>query len=375
MNILKHIATLGVAIVLTATAANAQNTSTSSAVSRSSSRQAKETPTTGSVVTQRMEQRSQHGDVNDADIQWMRIIYRQLNLLDNDKNTALYFPEEPINGQENLFRIIMRLLANNRIPAYEYLDGREVFTDEYRIKVGEMLDRFQVLYTPAKGSTEKNPQFTIEDSDVPSNEVLSYYLLEQWTFDRRSNEMKTTVKAICPVLHRSGDFGGDAIKYPMFWIQLDDLRPYLTSSYIFTDDDNNQPTYTYDDYFTLGMYDGEIYKTRNLRNKSMAQLYPDPDALKRAQDSIQNRLDTYAAHMWVPSREEIIAAREAREKAATDTDTIAIRSTDNKPATTRARSTRAKDKSQSTKVDKPKAAKPKSPSSSSSATRSVRRRR
>lgn len=375
MNILKHIATLGLAIAMSTAVVQAQNTSTSSAVSRSSSRHAKEAQSTTPGVTQRMEQRAEQAGTNDADIQWMRIIYRQLNLLDNEKNTALYFPEEPIDGQENLFRIIMRLLADNRIPAYEYLDGREVFTDEFRIKVGEMLDRFQVLYSPAKGSTEKNPRFTIEDSDVPCNEVLSYYLLEQWTFDRRSNAMKTTVRAICPVLHRSGDFGGDAIKYPMFWIQLDDLRPYLTSSYIFTDDDNNQPTYTYDDYFTLGMYDGEIYKTRNLRNKSMAQLYPDPDALKRAQDSIQNRLDTYAAHMWVPSREEIIAAREAREKAEAGADTTAIANRDSKdkPATTRARSTRARGKSQSAKADKPKAAKPKA--SSSSATRSVRRRR
>ena len=46
--------------------------------------------------------------------------------------------------------------------------------------------------------------------------------------------------------------------------------------------------------------------------RSMAQLYPDPDDLKRAQDSIQNRLDHYADNLWVPSREEILAARQAR---------------------------------------------------------------
>ena len=48
--------------------------------------------------------------VSDADRQWMRVIYRAIDL-DKDKNAPLYFPEEPIDGQENLFRIIMRPMA------------------------------------------------------------------------------------------------------------------------------------------------------------------------------------------------------------------------------------------------------------------------
>ncbi|MDE6489806.1 MAG: gliding motility protein GldN [Muribaculaceae bacterium] len=324
------------------------------------------------AVTGRMQQHfGDASSVSDADMQWMRVIYRQIDL-DKGGNASLYYPEEIIDGQENLFRIIMRLLAENRIQAYEYLDGREVFTDQYRIKVREMLDRFQILYTEAKGSTEKNPRFTIEESDVPANEVLSYYIIERWTFDRRSNAMKTVVEAICPVLHRSGDFGGEAVKYPMFWIKLDVLRPYLTTQYIFTDDDNNLARYTYDDFFTLGMYEGDIYKTRNLRNRSMAQLYNDPDDLKRAQDSIQRRLETYDDNLWVPSREEIIAAREAREAAAAASDSTAIAARPVKEGKTAAarstRSARAKKKSPKVSNSAPK-------TTSSSAARSVRRRK
>ncbi len=265
-------------------------------------------------VTDRMQQFYKQSDNSDADRMWMRVIYRDLEL-DNPKNAALYYPEDVIDGQENLFRIIMRLLAENQISAYEYLDGKEIFTDQYKLKVRDMLDRFHVLYTDAKGSTEKNPRFTIEESDVPANEVLSYYILERWEFDSRSNKTKRHVEAICPVLHRSDDFGGDAVRYPMFWVKLDALRPYMAQQYIFIDDDNNLPKYTYDDFFTLSMYDGDIYKTRNLTNKSMMQMFPDPDDRKRAQDSIQNRLDTFDKNIWVPSREEVIAAREAREAA------------------------------------------------------------
>ena len=326
-------------------------------------------------VTGRMQQFFENEGMGDADVSWMKVVYRQLDLT-KDKNAPLYYPEEPTESQENMFRIIMRLLANNQIAAYEYLDGREIFTDQYRIKVREMLDRFYILYTEAKGSTEKNPKFTIEESDVPSNEVLSYYLLEKWVFDTRSNRMKTQIEAVCPVLHRAGDFGGEPIRYPMFWIKFDALRPYLTQQYIFVDDDNNLPQYTYDDFFQLAMYDGDIYKTRNLQNKSMMQLYPDPDDMKRAQDSIQNRLEHFEDKLWVPSREEVIAAREAREQAAKG-DTIVARKDDptKEPAEKKQKSSRGSKKPAQKKESKVKESKPKAQSSSSSATRSVRRRK
>ena len=329
----------------------------------------------GTVVTERMQNfySADPNSVSDADRQWMRVIYRSIDL-DKDKNAALYFPEEPVAGQENLFRIIMRLLASNTIPAYEYLDGREIFTDDYRVKVRDVLERFYIPFTDAKGSTEKNPRFTIDENDVPTNEVLSYYVVERWEYDTRNNRLRPTVEAICPVLHRSGDFGGEALKYPMFWVKFTDLRPYLAAQTIFVDDDNNLPTCTYDDFFTLTMYDGDIYKTRNLKNRSMAQLYSDPDSLKKAQDSIQTRLDEFEKKLWVPSREEVIAAREAREalEAGQNPDSLQTVTPTRKTSNTRAAKRSTKRSSKATKV---KEQKPKQSSGSSGATRSVRRRR
>ena len=345
-------------------------------------------------VTPRMQQRFTNQDVADADKVWMRVIYRDVKL-DKPQNLPLYYPEEVLDGQENLFRIIMRLVADNQIPVYEYLDGKEVFTDQYKVKVKDMIDRFHVLYTPAKGSTEKNPKFTIEESDVPCNEVLSYFVVEKWQFDARTNKTQRIVEAICPVLHRSDDFGGEAVRYPMFWVSMNDLRPYLTQQYIFVDDNNNLPRYTYADFFSRNMYDGDIYKTRNLANRSMAQMFPDPDDRQRAQDSIQNRLEAFDKTLWVPSREEVIAAREAREEAeakaaeaAEAAEAIASRDGSDTEASEASeqprkhvRSTRGRRSSDKNatkkkdtkkkKVSKPKAAK----ASSSSVAKSVRRRR
>lgn len=380
-----------VALAGAATAVAQDSSSSSSIVRRRAGDRDRNASRQAPGVTDRMQQFYSKSSANDADLMWMRVIYRDLEM-DNPKNAALYYPEDVVDGQENLFRIIMRLLADNAIPAYEYLDGKEIFTDQYRLKVSDMLDRFHVLYSPAKGSTEKNPRFVIEESDVPANEIRSYYILERWEFDAKTNKTRRVVEAICPVLHRADEFGVDAVRYPMFWVKLDAIRPYLAQQYIFIDDDNNLPRYTYDDFFTMAMYDGDIYKTRNLTNRSMMQMFPDPDDRKRAQDSIQNRLESFDKNLWVPSREEVIAAREAREAAeaeaaakaegqeiadrdgaAPDTQVSEGRTSRGRrgSATTAKKSNTKKAATKKTKVRKPKAPK----SSSAGAARSVRRRK
>lgn len=329
----------------------------------------------GSNVSGRMKSflGSEDTSLSEGDVQWLRVIYREIDL-NKDDNAALYFPEDIIDGQENLIRIIIRLLANNEIPAYEYLDGKEIFTDQYRIDLKQNLERFNIYITEAKGSTEKNRKYEIQESDVPTNEVLMYYVIERWAFDNRMNRMKTYVEAICPVLVEDNGYG-DSQKFPLFWVKYSDLRPHLAQQEIFISDDNNLPTCTYDDFFALNLYQGDIIKTKNLKNKSMAQLYQDPDDLKRAQDSIQARLDSFENKLWVPNREEIIAAREAREaaEAAALGDSTLLAASDKavkEKKSARATSRSAK-KSTKVKEKKPKA----SSSSSSSATRSVRRKK
>ena len=361
------------AIALSITAQD-NNTSSAGSVSRRTDRNSRNADQP-SAITERMQGFYEASDdaLSEGDIQYLRVIYRQIDL-ENDTNACLYFPEEPIEGQENLFRIIMRLMADNQLKAYEYLDGREVFTEQYQLKVRDMLDRFHVIYQEARGYSEKNPRFVIEEADVPSNEVLSYYVIEEWRYDTRYNRLKMSIQAICPVLHRAGDFGGDAIRYPMFWVKYSDLRPYLTTQGIFVDDSNNLPTYTYDDFFNLNMYTGEIYKTRNLRNRSMAQIYPDPDDRRRACDSIQASLDSFEHRLWTPTREELQARAEAQAQAEAlaNGDSTSVQQQKQPARSTRSSSRRNNSRRENTQQQRPSN---NNSSASSAPTRSVRRRR
>jgi len=328
---------------------------------------------TGSNITDRQQAFYEVKEPSDADLQWMKVIYRSVDLTVG-KNPALYYPEEPNADGQNLFFIIMRLLANNEISAYEYLDGREMFTDEFKIKVDEMFDRFHILYSPAKGSSDKNPKYEVEDADIPGNEVLSYYIIERYEFDTRSNQMKTRVEAICPVLHRVDEFGGEAIKYPMFWVKLNDIRPYMAQQYVFTDDDNNLARYSLDDFFKLNMYTGEIYKTKNMRNLSLRQQFPEDEDYKHAQDSIEQRLKRFNQNLWVPNRSDIIAKADTGDGEVTEGEDNGEEVKSEEDSEKNKRTTKRGGGKKNKKAKKVKTRTTKS-SSSSSATKSVRNRR
>ena len=307
----------------------------------------------------------------EKDIPWMRVVYRQLDLT-KDANLPLYYPEDPTEDLQNLFRILLRLLADNKVTAYEYLDGREVFTDKYKVNVREMLDRFSILYTEQKGSTEKNPLFAIDESDVPCYEVLSYYLIEKWAFNRGTSRFDVMIEAICPVLHRSGDFGSETTKYPMFWLNYDEVSPYLGMTPLMTSSYNNVSNMSIDDYFVRSLYEGDIYKTANLQNKLLAQYCPNDTAMKAEQQRIEKELVTFENKLWgIEEPEEI------EEPAENETKKTAVRRTASKTSEAKATSSKSSSaaKSASVRTARQRPAAPSNKSASSSQTLSVRRQR
>ena len=103
-----------------------------------------------------------------TDVVWKRDIYRTLDMT-KEKNAALYYPVEPLGDRVNLFTLVIRLVADGKVPAYEYRsDGNELFTEENKYKVTDMLDKFYIYYE------EKDGRYVIADSDIPSGEVLSF---------------------------------------------------------------------------------------------------------------------------------------------------------------------------------------------------------
>lgn len=230
------------------------------------------------------------------DIIWTRGIYRELKL-DEAPNGTLYYPTEPLDGKENLITIIFKLLTEKRIPAYEYLlDGTERLTSQYEINLSDIFDRFRIPYQQQR--VGRDSLLIINNEDILSTEVLSYFIKEVWYFDQRTSTFGSRISAICPVLHRSDDTGITELKMPMLWINYADLSPYLTDKLVPTSDFNNAATTSLDDFFTSRLYQGDIYKTSNMLNKSLSQYYHTDSTLIEAQKHIEEQLFLFERNLY-----------------------------------------------------------------------------
>lgn len=226
------------------------------------------------------------------EVVWKRDIYRTLDLK-KEKNASLYYPVEPMGNQVNLFTHIFRLILEGSINAYTYnLDGYEAFNEENVINPKDLLDNYRIYYE------EKDGEYVVGKSDIPSSEVLSYYIKESYYYDQRTATYNQRVTAICPVLHRAEEFTTEVTKYPMFWLNYDEVAQVLAQQTLVTSSYNNISSMTIDDYFRKNCYEGEIYKTVNLKNLALNQYCKDTTAIKKEQQKIEEQLATFRTNLW-----------------------------------------------------------------------------
>ena len=251
------------------------------------------------------------------DVVWRRDIYRELKLTE-DANAGLYYPVEPVGSQMNLFTSIFKLMMNgpNRggIAAYNYrMDGNEMFTDSARVKPLQFLDNYHIFYE------RTDHGIRLDNSDIPSGEVKGYYLKESAYYDQGTSTFHRKVVALCPIMYREDDFGDGEVKYPLFWVRYDDLAPFLSKQIIMTSNLNNAATMSVDDYFTMNLYQGKIYKTTNMLGKTLAQYCPTDSAMAAEQKKIECELTDFEKTIYGdPARRDSldsIAASKEAEKA------------------------------------------------------------
>lgn len=266
-----------------------------------------------------------------ADASWRRDIYRELDLT-KDENAALYYPVEPMaDGRVNLFTLLFQLLNTGKIPAYTYdPSGLENFNQDNRMHFKDMLDRFEIPYE-VNGNSIK-----VEPVDVPSAEVLSYFVKESSYYDQHTATYHSRVTAICPVMHRAGNvidfnspgYASDVQKNPLFWVKIDDIETYLSQHEVMTSNINNAATMSMADFFATNKYKGTIYMTANMQGKSLIQEAGSDTALVAAQKKIEKEMVDFEQHIWhAPvdsaelARKDSIAAAELASKKAKKTST------------------------------------------------------
>lgn len=273
------------------------------------------------------------------DPSWRRDIYRSIDLT-KDENAALYYPVEPQGNSMNLFTLLFKLLNTGKIPAYDYqLDGVENFEQSNRMHFKDMLERQGIFYEVDGNSIKVN------QADIPSAEVLSYYVKESSYYDQNTATYHSRIVALCPVLHRAADEfairsyvsedgeeenmqNQNVQKFPLFWVKYDDVKTYLSGQDVMTSNLNNAAKMSMDDFFSTNHYKGDIYMTTNMQNKSLQQYCATDSLLKKEQNRIEKQISDFEEHIWstpvdsveLARRDSIAAAsvKGKKGKAATD---------------------------------------------------------
>ena len=279
------------------------------------------------------------------DVVWRRDVYRQLDLT-LDKNAPLYYPVEPSAGQINLFTYLFDLLLTGKITAYQYkLDGNESFTSRDKVDVKELLERYHIYYE------EQNGRPRVNASDIPSAEVSRNYIKESSYFDQRTSTFRTKVTALCPVLMRGDDFGGEATPNPLFWLKYDDISTYLARHTMMASNYNNVTNMTAADYFSMNLYDGKIYKTNNMQGKVLANYCKTDSAMANEQKRIEKQLSDFEKHVWGHDDSVAVDSTAAKEAVETKKEK-ASRTTRNSRRASASSDDSKKAKAEKTKVSK-----------------------
>lgn len=256
---------------------------------------------------------------------WRRDIYRELDLT-RDENAALYYPVQPEGKNVNLFTLLFKLLNTGRIPAYKHdlNTGKEDFRDANRLQFKEMCENYSIYYEP-QGNT-----FKVDDSDIPSAEVKTFYVKESSYYDQNTATYHSRIVALCPLIEMSNDFSFSASKSPMFWVKYDDVKTYLSNHMVMTSNVNNAARMSMDDFFSTNHYKGDIYMTTNMQGKSLAQIVADSinvnarevdPSMARAQSRIAKEMKDFEERIWnepidsvAQAKKDSIAAAAASKK-------------------------------------------------------------
>ena len=293
---------------------------------------------------------------------WRRDVYRMLKLTE-DANAPLSYPITPSSGRENLFVHLFHLILKGKINAYEYTpDAIEHFDEKHVIKGKKIMDDNHIFYEANEG------RLRVNDADLPSEDVKRYYIKESVYFDQQTGTFRTKVLALCPIV--ISDFGdGQVQSTPLFWVNYEEAAPHLAKLSLMASNLNNASEISADDYFNTAQYRGDIYQTKNLQDKTIAQMAESDSAQTKVRERIEQEIKDFQQHMW-GSREQKLAedANAAQPADSTQVEDPSSTSTKNRRNSRRS----------SIKTSTPKAAKapkPKTTSSSKSGTISVRRQR
>ena len=216
-------------------------------------------------------------------------------------NHPLYYPIQEMNKRPSLFDVIVKGIKNQELAVYDPNPSVFVPDEEFQL---------EFTFADAQKSMIREVAIMIQDTvtgdliptttvdTVEAQEIVQYWLKEDWFFDKQRSVLDVRILGIAPVIEtkdQNGDFKGYKA---LFWLYYPGCRNYLARYQCFNPY-NDAEWRTYDEVFHKRLFNSIIYQETNVYNRPVVA-YTQGDGMYTMleSDRIKDEIFKFEHDMW-----------------------------------------------------------------------------